>query len=390
MIRRQLQQHLIHLLKEYPAIAVLGPRQVGKTTLVKEIAKRQNKKPMLYLDIEKPSDVRKLTDAEAFFDLNKNNCTILDEVQLMPELFSILRPTIDEYRKAGRFILLGSASPNLMKGVSETLAGRIAYIELPPIGLLELPKQIKQNKHWFRGGFPTPLLAKSDESSIKWMDNFIKSYLERDLSLIFNIDFSSSIMKNFWSMLAHANGNIWNAEVFARSLGITATTVNRYADYLEAAFIIHRLPAFFINAKKRLVKAPKVYIRDSGLLHRLIDIQNTDDLLGNIIVGASWEGYVLEQIKQNLPTPIRLFYYRTHAGAECDIVLVKGIKALACIEVKFSNSPSISKGFFETIKDLKPKYKFIITPSSDEYPYKENILTTSLFKFLKNHLPNIK
>ncbi len=390
MIFRQLQQHILNLLKEYPAIAVLGPRQVGKTTLVKTIVKQQKKKPMLYIDIEKPSDARKLNDAETFFHINKNSCVILDEVQIMPELFSILRPAIDEHRKPSRFILLGSASPQLIKGVSETLAGRIAYIELPPIGLLELPKHITQNKHWFRGGFPNALLAKSDESYKKWMDNFIKSYIERDLSFIFNIDFSSATMKNFWSMLAHANGNIWNAETFARSLGIAATTVNRYADYLEAAFIIHRLPAYFMNAKKRLVKAPKVYIRDSGLLHRLVDVQHATDLLGNLIVGASWEGYAVEQLYQNAPSTIRLFYYRTHAGAECDLVLVKGVKVVACIEIKFSNSPTVSKGFFESIKDLKPKYKFVITPSSDEYPYKEGIITTSLFKFLKNHLPSIK
>lgn len=390
MIHRQLQESIVHLLKEYPAIAILGPRQVGKTTLVKTIAKQQANKSILYLDIEKPSDARKLSDAETFFHINKNSCIILDEVQLMPELFSILRPAIDEHRKAARFILLGSASPSLIKGVSETLAGRIAYIELPPIGLLELPKRITQNKHWFRGGFPNALLANSDESYKKWMNNFIKSYIERDLSLIFNIDFSSVTMKNFWSMLAHANGNVWNAEMFARSLGIAAITVNRYTDYLEAAFIIHRLPAYFINAKKRLVKSPKVYIRDSGLLHRLVDVSNTTDLLGNLVVGASWEGYVIEQIRQNLPSSIRSFYYRTHAGTECDLLLVKGIKVLACIEIKFSNSPTVSKGFFESIEDLNPKYKFVITPSSDEYPYKEGIIITSLLQFLKTHLLFIK
>lgn len=389
MLKRNLQHTITHLLQEYPSIAVLGPRQVGKTTLVKKIAKQQKKKT-LYLDLEKEIDIRKLTDAESFFDLYKDQCIILDEVQTIPKLFTILRPAIDEYRKPNRFILLGSASPELVAGVSETLAGRIAYIELTPLGLLELPKRISQRKHWFRGGFPKALLAKTDGWYIQWMDDFIRSYIERDLTLIFGVQFSANIMRNFWTMLAHANGNIWNAETFARSLGITSVTVNKYTDYLEAAFIIHRLPAFFINAKKRLVKAPKVYIRDSGLLHRLVNIQNTLDLQGNAVVGASWEGYVIEQIRQNATNTIRLFYYRTHAGAECDLVLVKGIKVIACIEIKFSNSPTVSKGFFESIKDLKPKYKFVITPSSDEYPYKEGITIISLIDFLKKDLYAIK
>lgn len=385
MIKRKIISTILQLHKHYPAVAILGPRQVGKTTLVKEIVKLHKHK-VRYLDIEKQNDADKLSDPEAFFHLHKDKCIILDEVQLMPHLFSALRPAIDEFRKPGRFILLGSASPDLVKGVSETLAGRIAYIELTPIGLLELPKNISITKHWFRGGFPSALLAKSDYLCTQWIDNFIQSYIHKDLTLLFGISFSATTMRSFWSMLAHCSGNIWNAETFARSLGISAPTVNKYVDYLEAAYLVHRLPAYFINATKRLVKAPKLYIRDSGLLHRLNNVPNAVELKENPIIGASWEGYVIEQIKQQLSAGVLLFYYRTHNGAECDAVLVKGIKVLACIEIKVSNNPTVSKGFFESIKDLKPKHKFVITPTSEDYPYKEGIMVTAIQSFLKKHL----
>lgn len=389
MLKRNLQHTITHLLQEYPSIAVLGPRQVGKTTLVKKIAKQQKKKT-LYLDLEKEIDIRKLTDAESFFDLYKDQCIILDEVQTIPKLFTILRPAIDEYRKPNRFILLGSASPELVAGVSETLAGRIAYIELTPLGLLELPKRISQRKHWFRGGFPKALLAKTDGWYIQWMDDFIRSYIERDLTLIFGVQFSANIMRNFWTMLAHANGNIWNAETFARSLGITSVTVNKYTDYLEAAFIIHRLPAFFINAKKRLVKAPKVYIRDSGLLHRLVNIQNTLDLQGNAVVGASWEGYVIEQIYRCLETHgWNMYFYRTQVGAEVDLILISPSGKMSCIEIKSTNNPKISKGFYQSVTDLKPNFQYVITPTAEKIISVEGVVICSLLGFLKHEIRNI-
>jgi predicted AAA+ superfamily ATPase len=389
MIKRLLQSKLTELLKQFPAVAILGARQVGKTTLAKQLAAVKKEKP-LYLDLEKIADRNRLLDAHSYLDSQRGKCVILDEVQLMPELFSILRPVIDDYRKTGRFILLGSASPALVKLVSESLTGRIAYTELAPVSLPELPGNISREQHWFRGGFPEALLAKTDTSGRQWMSSFIRSYVERDLEILFGVNLSNATMQRLWTMLAHTSGNIWNAETYARSLGVTAPTILRYADYLEGGFMIRRLLPWFVNTKKRLVKSPKIYVRDTGVLHSLLNIPSMDDLLSNPIAGASWEGYVVEQIAASKHEDIQLFYYRTHDGAECDVVMIKGIKPVACIEIKLSNAPVISRGFMHCITDLKPKQKFIITPQSETYGIQENIIVTGITQFLKEQLPDIK
>lgn len=389
MINRQLESNIVKLLRQFPAVAILGPRQVGKTTLAKQIA-ASGKKSMLYLDMEKTADRNRLKDAHTYLTTYKSSCIIIDEAQLLPHLFSELRPLIDEYRKPGRFILLGSASPNLVKGVSESLAGRASYTELTPIGLLELPQNINQQKHWLRGGYPGALLAKNTVQVNDWIESFIRSYVERDLEFLFGVNLSSSTLQKLWSMLAHNNGGIWNAEVFARSLGVTAPTVLRYVDYLEGGYLIRRLQPWFVNAKKRLVKSPKIYIRDTGILHHLLRLDSINEVLGHPVAGTSWEGYVIEQIYQCKPQYLDMYFYRTHDGAECDVVLVKGIIPVACIEIKLSNAPVISKGFYTSVEDLKPKKKFVLTPSSDEYPMNDNIIVTNLLQFLKNHLAILK
>lgn len=376
------------LLAQFPAVAILGPRQVGKTTLAKQIA-AAGKKDCIYLDMEKAADRNRLQDAHTYLQNVQDKCVIIDEIQLMPNLFSELRPVIDEHRKPGRFILLGSASPALVKGVSESLAGRISYTELTPVGILEAPKNIARQKHWLRGGFPEALLAKTNEDAARWMNNFIRSYVERDIDLLFGVNLSSNTMQRLWTMLAHTNGSVWNAETFSRSLGITAPTVLRYLDYLEGGYMIRRLPPWFANVKKRLVKSPKVYVRDSGLLHNLLKLHNTDDVLSHPVAGTSWEGYVIEQVHQCRKQDIQLYYYRTHDGAECDLVLVKGIKPVCCIEIKLTNAPVVSKGFFNCITDLKPKSKFVITPGSEDYTSKDGVIITSIYKFLKVHLPSV-
>ncbi|MBN9386076.1 MAG: ATP-binding protein [Chitinophagaceae bacterium] len=388
MIYRFLQSIIESTLTRSPAIAVLGPRQVGKTTLAKTIAK--NRIQSLYLDVENPQDRQKLEDAYAYLHSLGDICIILDEVQLKPDLFSILRPLIDENRIAGRFILLGSASPSLVNGVSESLAGRIAYMELSGIGLTELSDKNDYKKSWFRGGFPNALLAGTDEACLDWLDDFIRSYIERDLGHLFGVDLSPVILRNFWSMLAHTNGNIWNAEVFARSLGVSAPTVLRYLSFLEGGYIARRLPPWFVNAKKRVIKSPKVYVRDTGIVHRLLNIPDYNSLLGHPGVGGSWEGYVIEQIYQRKPSGIELFYYRTQAGAECDLVLVKGITPLACIEIKLNNAPSISKGFFSCLEDLSPQYRYVITPESDTFTTSKGVVVTSLHRFVMELLAEIK
>ena len=388
MIERKLHKEIVTLLKQFPAVAILGARQVGKTTLAKQIAASQ-KKQTLYIDLENPLDVRRLADPYTFLTDNRDKFIIIDEVQTIPSLFAVLRSVIDENRRNGRFILLGSASPQLVKGVSESLAGRIAYRELSPVNITELPENISRDKHWLRGGFPSALLARNEKIASEWMSSFIRSYVERDLSNLFGVDLTSNIISRLLSMLAHINGGVWNAEMIARSLAITAPTVNRYVDFLEGAFLIHRLPAFFINTKKRLVKAPKIYIRDSGMLHQLSNVHNMNALKGHPVVGSSWEGYIVEQVKQLKSANIDMYYYRTQSGAEYDIVLAKGIHPLACIEVKLNNAPSISKGNLQSIFDLKTKKNFVVVPDVEEYKTRDKIIICNTATFLNKYLPKV-
>lgn len=385
LLNRNLAEVLRNRLKTSPAVAILGPRQVGKTTLAKELDNNY-----IYLDLENPRDVAKLHDAYTFLESLQDSTVIIDEVQLLPELFSIIRPLIDAKRIPGRFILLGSASPELVKGVSETLAGRMSYNELTPVGLTELPLDINYEQHWFRGGFPEALLSENDNLSKEWIDDFIISYVERDLAKMFGVDLAPTLLRNFWNMLAHLNGNLFNGESFARSLGVSAPTINRYTDFLEGGYLIRRLQPWFVNAKKRLVKSPKTYIRDTGILHRLLNIPSYNDLFGHPGIGASWEGYVIEQIYQAKQKQTDLFFYRTQAGAECDLVLVQGIIPIACIEIKLSNAPIISKGFINCTEDLNPKYKYIITPKSETYTSSKEIIITNLKDFLVKILPEIQ
>lgn len=388
MVHRHIQKEIALLMKQFPAVAILGARQVGKTTLAKQLAASQ-KYPTLYLDLENPLDVRRLSDPFTFLTANKDKCIIIDEVQTMPSLFAVLRSVIDKNRHNGKFILLGSASPQLVKGVSESLAGRIAYRELSPINYIELPEKISRDKHWLRGGFPTPLLARNENAATEWLRSFIRSYVERDLGALFGVDLTSNVISRLLSMLAHINGGVWNAEMIGRSLGITAPTVNRYVDFLEGAFLVHRLPAFFINTKKRLVKAPKVYLRDSGLLHQLSGVDNMIALKGHPVVGSSWEGYVVEQIKQMKPSGMDMYYYRTQAGAEYDIVLARGIRPVACIEVKLNNAPSLSRGNLQSIADLQTKKNFVVVPDIEDYKTKEGIVVCNVKSFLTKHLVNL-
>ena len=378
----------MQLIKQFPAVCVLGPRQVGKTTLVKRLAHTM-KKPVLYLDLERQTDRLKLQDAESYLAQHVDKCVIIDEVQFMPGLFQAMRPLIDDKRVPGRFLLTGSASPELIKGVSESLAGRIGYVELSPFGLLETGNKPMLEKHWFRGGFPSSYLSKRATDSIRWLDFFIKSYLERDLNMIYNINFTRSTMQKMWTMIAHFHGNILQTENFARSLGVTGPTASRYFDFLEGAFIIHRLPAYSHNSKKRLVKSPKLYLRDTGVLHRLCHFNDIEDLKSNVIVGNSWEGYVIELIYTTKPDHLRMYYYRTHDGAETDVVLEKGNKVVACIEIKFSNAPVLSKGFYNSMHDLKCKVGFVITPASENYTNGQGIRICSLLDFLKKYISTL-
>lgn len=389
MIKRFKTNEISVLLKQFPVVAIIGPRQCGKTTLTKmEVLKL--KKTGLYFDLESPKDASKFHDAEYFLESisSQVECIVIDEVQRMPEMFSILRSLVDQNKQKGKYVLLGSASPELVKGVSESLAGRIAYCEISPFNIIELYTNKEDlNKLWFRGGFPDAWLSETDEDWFRWMDNFFRTFIERDLNTLFGVTFSSSLMYKLWRMLAHNHGQILNSQSLAKGLDVSPTTVNRYIDFLEGAFMVRRLPAYFTNAKKRLIKSPKIYIRDSGLLNYLLDITNEKDIHYHSNVGNSWEGYALEQILQHLPNFIKPFYYRTHDGSEMDLVLLRGVNPIACIELKTTNNPSLTRGFYESVNDLKCDSNFVVTPHQDvTYKINENTIVCGLIDFIRTDL----
>lgn len=389
MIERRMQEELAVLLKTFPAVALLGPRQVGKTTLTRELLKNSLQE-VVYFDLENDEDIARMDNPAFLFEQYKDACIVLDEIQRVPDLFRQLRPIIDQHRTVGRFILTGSASPALVKGVSESLAGRIAFAEMSPVNLLEaIDSGISQEQHWFRGGFPTALTSASDQQFSLWAENFIRAYIERDLSLLFGVSLSEVLIRNFWYMLAANTGSIWTAENYARSLGVSSPTIKRYLDFMEGAFMVRQLPAWYINVGKRVVKAPKVYIRDSGLLHQLNRIKSSTELPLNLIVGASWEGYVIEQIHQLKPKHLEMYYYRTQHGAECDVILVDGLKPVVAIEIKYATVPSLSKGFYNVLEDLQIEKAFVITPGEKQYALDEKTMVSGLQFFLKSILSEL-
>lgn len=372
MINRHLKKTVVESLGHFPIVGILGSRQVGKTTLAKEIKKKYSKKSV-YLDLELPSDINKLQDPELFLRHNSESLVIIDEIQRMPELFPVLRAMVDQNRIPGRYLILGSASPDLIKQSSESLAGRIVYVELNPLLLNEIKIDEKNiNSLWLRGGYPDSYLAKNNTLSFQWREAFVKTYLERDIPLL-GINIPSIQLRKFWTMLAHSHGQLWNACQISRSLGISSPTVKRYLDILANTFIIRQLQPYYINTKKRLIKSPKIYIRDSGLLHTLIRNVNMEDLQSHPIVGNSWEGFVIEQIINMLPAGIDTCFYRTNAGAEIDLVLLAGNHVTA-IEVKYSSAPRVSKGFWTAFDDLGCEKGFVVYPGRESYPIKDNIV----------------
>ncbi len=282
---------------------------------------------------------------------------IIDEVQNKIDLYPLLRALVDQTRRPGQFLLLGSASPELIRHSSESLAGRIAYHQLHPVDLTEVPDDISQNDLWVRGGFPKVLLAKSDDLAQQWLENFISTYLNRDL-LQLGLSASPKIIRNLWTMMAHLNGHLLNATALSNSLGVTIPTVKRYVDFLEDAFLLKSLHPFSWNMKKRLVKASKVYLTDTGILHHLLGVKDFDDLSGNPILGSSWESFVINQILALKDSQIDLYFYRTHQGTEMDLVFTRGLNVIATAEIKYSNSPQLTKGNFQAIEDLNTLNKF--------------------------------
>lgn len=385
IFRETYLSELYSRLQHNPAVVILGPRQVGKTTLARMLLSDKNSE---YYDLESPNTFNAIQiDLESFLSSKNDFTLILDEVQMIPEIFSTLRSVIDKDRKNGRFLLLGSANPSLIKGVSQSLAGRVTYIDLAPFTLSEIGYE-NLEKHWFRGGFPLAFLANDDVSCNHWLRDYIRSYIERDLSIFFHRNFNSSFLGRIWTMLAHLNGQLLNLSDLSRSLGVSSNTVSDYLDILESAFLIRRLRPWHTNISKRLVKSPKLYLIDTGILHSLLKINSFSDLLFHPIIGASWENYVIQQIYVQINSRADIYFYRTHNGSEVDLVLVKGVTPIASIEIKNSNNPSISRGFYLAIEDIKTEHNYIITRNSSKFDLK-GITICSLSYFLSNELHNI-
>lgn len=380
-IKRQINTLFQEYLDLFPVTGIVGPRQVGKTTLTKEMANNQE---FLYLDMERQADRAKLSqDAAYFLAQFKNQCVIIDEIQFMPELFNELRGIVDNDRRPGRFIILGSASPDLIRGSSETLAGRIGYLELSPFNLNEV-EDLK--KLWVRGGFPDSYLAPSDKASKLWRRNFIQTYIQRDLGLL-GLNTDIKLMERFWHLLASTQGALLNAQQFGRAIDVDRKTITHYINFLEGAFIIRILQPWYKNLKKRLVKSPKIYIRDTGILHSLLGLDSYESILNHIIVGNSWEGFVIEQIINSYEEERQFWFYRTHQGAECDLLIEKNGEVLAAIEIKFGTSPSVSKGFHISMEDTGAKQGFIIGNGEETYKIEEKITVTNLNHFVKEFIP---
>ena len=363
MIPRRIQPFVQQRLQDLPAVAILGPRQVGKTTLAQTIAAETDS---VYLDLELPPDREKLSDAIFYLSGHEDRLVVIDEVQRAPELFQTLRGLIDQGRRrgkrSGRFLLLGSAAPDLLRQ-SETLAGRIAYIELAPFDILEAGGKV-QRQLWLRGGFPESFLATDDARSLMWRLDFIRTYLERDIpQLVPRVP--ATTLRRFWTMLAHVQGGLFNAAQLARGLAVDGKTSARYLDLLVDLMLVRRLQPFQANVGKRLVKSPKVFIRDSGVVHALLNVSDYEALLGHPVVGASWEGFVVENLIAAAPPQAVPLFYRTSAGAEIDLLLEIPGHGLWAIEIKLGLAARPKRGFHLACEDLRPARRFVVNSGSE-------------------------
>lgn len=384
MIPRQLTSTLLQRLRQSPVVALLGSRQVGKTTLAREL---ETGKPIHYLDLERPSDLAKLADPELYLSGFAGRLVILDEVQRVPDLFPVLRSLVDERRrageKAGHFLLLGSASPELLQQSAETLAGRISYLELGPLRTLELGSPDHDlPTHWERGGYPDSFLATDRETSLQWREDFLTSYVERYLPQQ-GITAPPILLRRFCTMLAHQQGATVNLSKLAGSLGIDGKTARRYLDLLQGLYLVRSLPPWSRNAGKRLVKSAKVYWRDSGILHSLAGLRDLEQVLGHPLCGASWEGYCIEQILGLLPKDAVASHYRTHAGAEVDLVIERAGGEVLAVEIKRTLSPKVTPGLVESMATLGAGRGVILIPEGESYPLTQSVTACGLVRFLE-------
>jgi uncharacterized protein len=386
MIERHITQRLLEDLTFFPVVAIVGPRQVGKTTLAHQLEVLLNR-PILFLDLQEPQTAKFFeNDDITFLKAHSDKTIIIDEIQIRPQLFSVLRPLIDQDRRAGRFILLGSSSSTLMRHAAESLAGRIHYTELTPFSLLEAKPIANQQEHWIFGGFPEALKAKGTRFAQLWLGNYIRDFIYRDLRLL-GYDLSVEGISRLLYMLASLQSNLLSISDLSRSLNLSRPTLMKHIEILEQAFLIVRLQPYSVNISKRLVKSPKIYIRDSGILHKLLEIRDYSHLLTHISLGASWEGYVIEQIKRVASPDWSFFFYRTQVGAEVDLFAITPKGKKICVEIKHALAPSISKGYYESIRDLQPNHSYVIIPEGMSYTTKDSIKIISLEQFLTQEVP---
>lgn len=372
MIARLAQPKLRKLLQQFPAVALLGPRQVGKTTLALSLAEELGEQAV-YLDLELPSDRAKLSEPELYLAQHADRLVILDEIHRLPGLFATLRSLIDQRRRKGKrngqFLLLGSASMDLLQQSADTLAGRIAYVELAPFSVAEVAASGTgaQDRLWVRGGFPDSFLAASDGDSLRWRAAFIQTYLERDVPVL-GPRIPAETLRRYWQMLAHNQGQMLNAAQLANGLGVSGHTVARYLDIMVDLLLVRRLRPWAANAKKRLVRTPKVYVRDSGLLHALLGIRGLEELLGHPVVGPSWEGMLIENILATLPATAQTSFYRTAAGAEIDLVIEFSAKERWAIEIKRSlGDPAPGRGFYIGCEDIQATRRIVLYPGEGRF-----------------------
>jgi predicted AAA+ superfamily ATPase len=387
MIKRFLQNELEYLIANFPAVGVIGPRQVGKTTLVKECFKEMQ--DFLYLDLEKNSDRAKLNNAEFFLQSQSHKCVILDEIQFMPQLFPLLRALIDEDRRPGRFIVLGSASPFLLRQSSESLAGRIAYLQLHPINWLEAKAQLNWTDLWTYGGFPEPVVKNNLKFNKRWQQNFIDNYIQRDLPS-YGLAANPTLSYRFLQMLVSGQAQTINFSSYAKSIGVSVPTAKTYFYFYENALLVYSLQPWFQNSKKRLVKSSKIYFSDLGMLHHLLGIFNYSGLLAHLVVGNSWENFVINQVKSILPSAVQLYFYRTQDGAEIDLLARHNNKWLWGAEIKLSTSPTLSKGTFLAMADLGLENLYVIIPQGDTFQQSDKISVIGLENFLLKCIQDFK
>lgn len=388
MLQRQSFDSIISHLQTFPAVAILGCRQIGKTTLAHQVQKALGK-PSLYLDLELPDDRAKFADPQLMLEQHTDKLLILDEIQRVPELFSVMRGIIDRRRrsgeKTGHYLILGSASPDLLKQSSESLAGRIAYIELGPFSFEEVEQAgvaDPLNKLWLRGGFPDSFLSPNDEASFAWRKQFIRTYLERDLPQL-GPQFPADRVYRLWTMLAYDQGTLLNTSRLATSLEMSVSSVRSYMEVMSGLFLIRFLRPWSGNSRKRLVKSPRVYVRDSGVVHALTNLKTLDEVTSHSLCGFSWEGFVIEQILQKIPYGIDVSFYRSSTGDEIDLVLEMPNKNTVAIEIKRSSAPQMSKGFNNACAEVKAKKRYYVLPKGEAYPLDAQTTAIGLREFLR-------